>query len=213
MKLLIILRPTLCRCDLLFIGTETLVITMVIWNFAIMTKKKKTRQCLKSGTGQNCHLDPKRTCALCHMPWVWRHPFDCCGALPSPSHSLKLVPPLIPGRELWLCPFRSVWRENSRFPPCLPLFLQHIINSVTACSKAPCLVVHIQSCRLKQTAICIPLGGKKQREAPFLIPPRHLAEYYEHEAPGPVFFLPFFFSPPPPPSLASRWACHRESKS
>lgn len=59
----------------------------------------------------------------------------------------------------------------------LPVFLQHIINSVTACSKAPCLVVHIQSCRLKQIAICMPLGEKKQREAPFLTPPLHLAEY------------------------------------
>lgn len=44
----------------------------------------------------------------------------------------------------------------------LPVFLHHIINSVTVCSKAPCLVVHIQSCRLKQIAICIPLGEKSR---------------------------------------------------
>lgn len=73
-----------------------------------------------------------------------------------------------------------------------PVLLQHIINSVTVCSKAPCLVVHIQSCRLKQIAICMPLGErKKQREAPFLIPSLHLVEYSLFEAPN------LCFSPPP----------------
>lgn len=91
----------------------------------------------------------------------------------------------------FLCSFFSVSLCTPSVP--LPVFLQRIINSVTACSKAPCLVVHIQSCRLKQIAICMPLGGgeKKQREAPFFIPSLHLAEYSLFEAPN------VCFSPPP----------------
>lgn len=74
----------------------------------------------------------------------------------------------------------------------LPVFLQCIINSVTACSKAPCLVVHIQSCRLKQIAICVPLGGgkKKQREAPFFIPFLHPSWIFLIWASKCLFFLP-----------------------
>lgn len=63
----------------------------------------------------------------------------------------------------WQCMFSSMDTKNSLFfPAAFPLFLQQIINSVTVCSKAPCLVVHIQSCRLKQIAICIPLGKKAE---------------------------------------------------
>lgn len=57
-----------------------------------------------------------------------------------------------------LCSFFSVPLCTQSVP--LPVFLQHIISSVTVGSKAPCLVVHIQSCRLKQIAICMPLGEK-----------------------------------------------------
>lgn len=110
-------------------------------------------------------------------------------------------------QEMWQHPFSKMDTRNSPYAPflfffsvCLctrsvplPVFL-HIINSVTVCSKAPCLVVHIQSCRLKQIAICMPLSGgeKKQREAPSFIPSLHLAEYSLFQAPNVCFV-----SPPP----------------
>ena len=81
------------------------------------------------------------------------------------------------------------------FPLCtqsvpLPVLLQHIISSVTVGSKAPCLEVHIQSCRLKQIAICMPLRGKKQGGAPSLIQTQHLAEYSLFEHPNLCFSSP-----------------------
>lgn len=82
----------------------------------------------------------------------------------------------------------------------LPVFLQHIISSVTVGSKAPCLEEHIQSCRLKQIAICMLLGEKKQREAPFFIPTLHLAEFSLFEPPNPLFF----FSLPPAAAFSAR---------
>lgn len=91
-----------------------------------------------------------------------------------------------------LCFIRQMWRKKSPLFSCaqsVPAFHQHIISSLTVGSKASCLEVHIQSCRLKQIAICIPLGGeKKQREAPFLIPSLHLAEYSLFEPPYLCFF-------------------------
>lgn len=108
-------------------------------------------------------------------------------------------------KEMWQCPFSKMDIGNSLYASFCPVslcthsfplfvFLYHIINSVTVCSKAPCLVVHIQSCRLKQIAFCMPLGEKKQREAPFVIPSQHLAEYSLFEAPNQCF---------PPPSVVT----------
>lgn len=102
-------------------------------------------------------------------------------------------------QEMWPCVHLERWTlETVSFlctrsvpPPCVPLAHYQQCNSMF---KGPsCLVVHIQSCRLKQIAICMPLGEKKQREAPFFIPSLHLAEYFLFEAPNVCY--------PPPPAV------------
>lgn len=109
------------------------------------------------------------------------------------------------GQEMWPCVHLERWTletvsslcTRSVPPPCVPLAHYQQCNSMF--KGPPCLVVHIQSCRLKKIAICMPLGEKKQREAPFFIPSLHLAEYFLFEAPNVCY----------PP--ASR--CDRQSKS
>lgn len=123
-----------------------------------------------------------------------------CNCLMADLHS---------SQEVRQCPFSKMDIETVSVLPFCPslctrsfllhVFLHHIINSVTVCSKGPCLMVHIQSCRLKQIAICMPLGEKKQREAPFLIPSLHLTEYSLCKAPNLCFS---------PPSCCDRQSNH-----
>lgn len=78
----------------------------------------------------------------------------------------------------------------------VPAFHQHIISSLTVGSKASCLVVHIQSCRLKQIAICIPLGGEKKAEGSTIPHPISASSWiFLNRASLPLFFSPLLLWP------------------
>lgn len=80
------------------------------------------------------------------------------------------------GQEMWPCVHLERWTletvsslcTRSVPPPCVPLAHYQQCNSMF--KGPPCLVVHIQSCRLKQIAICMPLGEKKAEGSTILHP-------------------------------------------
>lgn len=96
-----------------------------------------------------------------------------------------------------------IWSDRTLETVSAPLF-SALLCSSNALSTAeqrvqrpPPTVVRIQSCRLKQIAICMPLGGgKKQTEAPFFITHLHLSECSSSWAPNVCFHPP---TPTPTP--------------
>lgn len=98
-----------------------------------------------------------------------------------------------------LCFIQQMLRKKPSFffwAQSVPAFHQHIISSLTVGSKASCLVVHIQSCRLKQIAICIPLGGEKKAEGSTIPHPISASSWiFLNRASLPLFFFPLLLWP------------------